>query len=131
MSRIGFVGLGNMGAPMAANLAKAGHEVLGFDLSDITVDGVEKVASARDAAVAELVITMLPNGAIVRSVYEDIVPAAPAGACLIDCSTIDVESARAGPHHGGGGRPAFGRCAGLGRGWRGERWHADLHGRWQ
>ena len=94
MSRIGFVGLGNMGGPMAANLAKAGHEVLGFDLSDITVDGVEKVASARDAAVAELVITMLPNGAIVRSVYEDIVPAAPAGACLIDCSTIDVESAR-------------------------------------
>lgn len=95
MSRIGFIGLGNMGAPMAANLVKAGHDVIGFDVADIAVEGVTRVASVTDAAAAELVITMLPNGAIVRSVYEDIVGAAPAGACLVDCSTIDVESARA------------------------------------
>ena len=95
MRRIGFIGLGNMGAPMAANLAKAGHKVLGFDLSDIAVDGVEHVASAGDAAAADLVITMLPDGHIVRRVYDEIVPVSPAGTCLLDCSTIDVESARA------------------------------------
>lgn len=95
MSRIGFIGLGNMGAPMAANLARAGHEVLGFDLSDIAVEGVANVASAAEAAAAEMVITMLPDGPVVRAVYEKIVGAAPAGACLIDCSTIDVESSRA------------------------------------
>ncbi len=95
MSRIGFIGLGNMGAPMAANLAKAGHDVLGFDLSDVAVDGVKNVSSATDAAAADLVITMLPDGPIVRSVYGEIVKATTAGACFIDCSTIDVESARA------------------------------------
>ncbi|MGI9504777.1 MAG: NAD(P)-binding domain-containing protein, partial [Geminicoccaceae bacterium] len=95
MSRIGFIGLGKMGAPMAANLVKAGHEVQGYDVADITVEGMARAESAAEAAAAELVITMLPNGSIVRSVYEDIVSAAPAGACLIDCSTIDVESARA------------------------------------
>lgn len=96
MSKIGFIGLGNMGAPMAANLAKAGHDVQGFDLSAVAVDGVLQVASAK-ASVADrdIVITMLPNGRIMRSVYQDIVPAAPRGACLLDCSTIDVESARA------------------------------------
>ena len=95
MSRIGFIGLGNMGAPMAANLAEAGHDVLGFDVVDVTVEGVARAASA-EATVTdrELVITMLPDGRIVRAVYEDIVRAAQAGACLIDCSTIDVESAR-------------------------------------
>lgn len=95
MSRIGFIGLGNMGAPMAANLVKAGHDVIGFDVADVAVEGVTRVASVAEAAAAEQVITMLPNGPIVRAVYEDIVGAAPAGACLIDCSTIDVESARA------------------------------------
>ena len=95
MSRIGFIGLGNMGAPMAANLVKAGHEVQGFDVADITVEGMARAASAAEAAAAELVITMLPNGRIVRSVHEDIVKAAAPGSCLIDCSTIDVESARA------------------------------------
>jgi 3-hydroxyisobutyrate dehydrogenase len=95
MSRIGFIGLGNMGAPMAANLAKAGHEIVGFDLADVAVEGVEKVPSVSEAAVAELVITMLPDGPIVRSVYGDIVKAAAPGTCVIDCSTIDVESARA------------------------------------
>ena len=95
MSRIGFIGLGNMGAPMAANLVKAGHDVLSFDVADVTVKGAVRGASVTDAAAAELVITMLPNGPIVRSVYEDVVKAAAPGSCLIDCSTIDVESARA------------------------------------
>ncbi len=95
MSRIGFIGLGNMGGPMAANLAKAGHEVLGFDVADINVDGIARTTSVTEAAAADLVITMLPDGPIVRAVYGDIVRAAPVGACLIDCSTIDVESARA------------------------------------
>ena len=96
MSRIGFIGLGNMGAPMAANLAKAGHDVLGFDVAGVTVAGVAK-AEATVTAVADrdMVITMLPDGRIVRTVYEDIVGAAPTGACLIDCSTVDVESSRA------------------------------------
>lgn len=97
MSRIGFIGLGNMGAPMAANLAKAGHDVAGFDVADVTVPGVVKAASAVAATTTrDLVITMLPDGRILRSVYEDIVSAAAPGCCLVDCSTVDVESARAG-----------------------------------
>ena len=60
--RIGFIGLGNMGAPMAHNLAKAGHTVLGFDTQNLTVEMVEVVQTARDCAQsAEVVITMLPN----------------------------------------------------------------------
>ncbi|MEM8951114.1 MAG: 3-hydroxyisobutyrate dehydrogenase [Pseudomonadota bacterium] len=96
MSRIGFIGLGNMGAPMAANLVAAGHEVVGFDVADVAVDGVTKAGSAKEAALADLVITMLPNGQILRAVYAEIVPVTPPGACLVDCSTVDVESARAG-----------------------------------
>lgn len=95
MSRIGFIGLGNMGAPMAANLAKAGREVVGFDIAGVTVEVVTSAKSTLDAAASDLVITMLPDGRILRSVYKEIVPAAPAGACLVDCSTVDVESARA------------------------------------
>jgi 3-hydroxyisobutyrate dehydrogenase len=93
--RIGFIGLGNMGAPMAANLAKAGHEVAGFDVTGATVPGVATASSAADAATdKDAVITMLPDGPIVRSVYGDIAPAARAGTLFIDCSTIDVASAR-------------------------------------
>lgn len=96
MSRIGFIGLGNMGAPMAANLAKAGHDVAGFDSADVTVEGVIAAESAvAAAATRDVVVTMLPDGPIVRSVYEEIVPATPPGACLVDCSTIDVGNARA------------------------------------
>jgi len=94
MSRIGFIGLGNMGAPMAVNLGKAGHDVLGFDVAGVRVEGVANAKSAAEAAGAELVITMLPDGPIVRSVYKDIVEAAAPGSCLVDCSTIDVESSR-------------------------------------
>ena len=94
--KIGFIGLGNMGAPMAANLVGAGHEVTGFDLAAYDVEGVTKAASAADAAKGQdVVITMLPNGAILSSVMEEIAPAAEKGACLIDCSTVDVTSARA------------------------------------
>ncbi|UUV07469.1 3-hydroxyisobutyrate dehydrogenase [Ruegeria sp. YS9] len=94
--QIGFIGLGNMGAPMAANLAKAGHQVLGFDTAGVAVDGVTQAGTATEAvASADEVITMLPNGAILRSVADQIIPAMAKGAVLIDCSTVDVDSARA------------------------------------
>ncbi|WP_415405349.1 3-hydroxyisobutyrate dehydrogenase [Tateyamaria sp. SN3-11] len=94
--KIGFVGLGNMGAPMAANLAKAGHRVTGFDVAGTTAEGVQSVPSAAEAAAgADVVITMLPNGDILRAVAAEVLPAMPKGATLIDCSTVDVESARA------------------------------------
>ncbi|SIO08455.1 3-hydroxyisobutyrate dehydrogenase [Rhodovulum sp. ES.010] len=94
--KVGFIGLGNMGAPMAANLAKAGHDVIGFDLA---APGPEGVATAANVAEAtrdrEVVITMLPNGDILRSVAAEILPVMEKGAVLLDCSTVDVDSARA------------------------------------
>lgn len=85
-----------MGGPMAANLVAAGHEVTGFDLAAPMPEGVTKAASATEAATgADVVITMLPNGAILRAVADEIIPAMTAGAVLADCSTVDVESARA------------------------------------
>ena len=94
--KIGFVGLGNMGAPMARNLANAGHDVTGFDLVAPIPEGVAKAESAADAAKdAEVVITMLPDGAILRRVADEVIPAMQPGAILLDCSTVDVESARA------------------------------------
>lgn len=94
--KIGFVGLGNMGAPMAANLVKAGHQVTGFDVAGVSVDRAQTAASAAQAASGQdAVITMLPDGAILRAVYADIVPAGTKGAVFIDCSTVDVDSARA------------------------------------
>jgi 3-hydroxyisobutyrate dehydrogenase len=94
--KIGFIGLGKMGAPMAANLVKAGHEVAGFDVAGASAKGVTNAASAAEAASGrDAVITMLPDGPFMRSVYAEIVPAAQSGALLIDCSTVDVESARA------------------------------------
>jgi 3-hydroxyisobutyrate dehydrogenase len=101
MAKIAFIGLGNMGGPMAANLAKAQHQVMAFDLSSSAVDaavdkGAKKAASAAEAVKgAEIVVTMLPAGKHVREVYEkDVLPNAAKGTLLIDCSTIDVESAR-------------------------------------
>eukprot|EP00095_Tigriopus_kingsejongensis_P008134 snap_masked-scaffold2878_size11664-processed-gene-0.4 protein:Tk08134 transcript:snap_masked-scaffold2878_size11664-processed-gene-0.4-mRNA-1 annotation:"3-hydroxyisobutyrate dehydrogenase" len=80
---------------MAANLVAAGHSVSGYDVAGVTVDGVQSVASiAAVAEGAELVISMLPNGNILRSVYAELIPAAATGACLLDCSTVDVQSAR-------------------------------------
>src|SRR5690349_25121322 len=103
MSRVAFIGVGNMGGPMARNLAKAGHDITAFDLSAAALDAVvsaggTKAASANEAAAnAEIVITMLPAGHHVRSVYLDdgLLRAAPKGALLIDSSTIDIDSARA------------------------------------
>ena len=101
MTRIAFIGLGNMGGGMAANQAKAGHEVTAFDLSAAALEravgaGCRAAGSAAAAvAGADVVITMLPAGPHVRAVYQDeILPSAPKGALLIDCSTIDVDSAR-------------------------------------
>jgi 3-hydroxyisobutyrate dehydrogenase len=91
---VGFIGLGNMGAPMAANLAQAGYKVTGFDVAGTLAEGVTSGTSA--AAVAEgadVVITMLPDGAILRHVAGEVIPAMKPGALLLDCSTVDVESA--------------------------------------
>jgi len=102
--RIAFIGLGNMGGPMAANLVKAGHEVRGYDvmaenLKVAEENGVSAAASAAEAVSgAEAVVTMLPAGQHVRDVYMGeggVVEAAGAGCLLIDSSTIDVASARA------------------------------------
>jgi 3-hydroxyisobutyrate dehydrogenase len=93
--KIGFIGLGNMGAPMAANLARAGHDVTGFDMAAVQIDGVTMAASAAEAARdAAVVITMLPNGSILRRVAVEVIPAMAPGAVLLDCSTVDVASAR-------------------------------------
>ncbi|MET0529211.1 MAG: 3-hydroxyisobutyrate dehydrogenase [Microvirga sp.] len=100
MTNIAFVGLGNMGGPMAANLVKAGHAVTGFDLMPAScdqarADGVSVAGSAADAVRdAEVVITMLPAGKHVISVWSDILKSAQKNALFIDCSTIDVDSAR-------------------------------------
>ena len=94
--KIGFIGLGNMGGPMAANLARAGHQVAGFDLTAPMPEGVTRSETAAEVALgADVVITMLPNGAILRAVAVEVIPAMPKGAVLCDCSTVDVESARA------------------------------------
>jgi 3-hydroxyisobutyrate dehydrogenase len=100
MTTIGFIGLGNMGNPMAANLVKAGYAVHGFDLVPENLkaardNGVVVMANGVAAAKnAEIVITMLPAGKHVLSVYEDIAPKAAKGTLFIDSSTIDVDSAR-------------------------------------
>lgn len=100
MAKIGFIGLGNMGLPMASNLVKAGYEVFGFDTSTQTLEkakeaGIITCASPADAVEeAETVITMLPNGGIVHTVLDEIIPVCNPGTLIIDCSTIDVDSAR-------------------------------------
>ena len=101
MATIGFIGLGNMGAPMAGNLVKKGHEVRGFDLVPGNLDnaaarGVQKVASAADAARGvDAVVTMLPAGKDTLAVWSGgLLEAAAAGTLVIDSSTIDVASAR-------------------------------------
>jgi 3-hydroxyisobutyrate dehydrogenase len=101
MTRIAVVGLGNMGGPMAANLVSAGHGVTGYDLVDgarekATEAGVTVAGSGPEAvAGAEVVITMLPAGDHVLAAYDELLPAAPATALFVDCSTIDVASSRA------------------------------------
>ena len=102
MARIGFIGLGNMGLPMAANLVTSGHAVAGFDLvpeslARAAARGIVARGSAAEAAAdADVVITMLPAGRHVREVYAaGVLRAAAPGTLLIDCSTIDVASAQA------------------------------------
>jgi len=104
MATIGFIGLGNMGLPMAQNLIKAGHKVQGFDVTKSQADalaasgGVAAPTVKAAASGAEIVVTMLPAGQHVREVYtgaDGVLSAAAPGALLIDSSTIDVESARA------------------------------------
>ena len=93
--KIGFIGLGNMGSPMAKNLTASGHEVLGFDITSPCPDGVTQVTNvAAVAAGANVVITMLPNGTIAKSVAAEVLSAMAQGSVLLDCSTIDVASAR-------------------------------------
>ncbi len=94
--KVGFIGLGNMGKPMALNLMAAGHEVNGFDTAPVEAEGLHILSTASEAAKgADVVIAMLPNGAILRSVAETVLPAMSAGAVFLDCSTVDVDSARA------------------------------------
>lgn len=104
MAKVGFVGLGNMGLPMALNLIKAGHAVTGFDLSKEALEKLSaaggKTAATSNAACAdaEVVVTMLPAGQHVRGVYtgpNGLIAAVTGKPLLIDCSTIDVDSARA------------------------------------
>ena len=101
MARVAFIGLGNMGGGMAANLVKAGHDVRAFDLSEDALlraeaRGAARAGSAEEAvADAEAIVTMLPAGKQVRQVYEtSVIGKAPASAILMDCSTIDVATAR-------------------------------------
>src|SRR5690242_5254953 len=102
MATIAFIGLGNMGAPMAANLVKAGHRVVGYDINADAVRAVAGLQAATSAAEAargaDFVITMLPAGEHVREVWLHqgglIEAVAAAKPLLLDCSTIDVESAR-------------------------------------
>lgn len=97
---IAFIGLGNMGGPMCANLVKAGHPVTAYDLSAAASDTARKAGatiatSAPEAArKADIIITMLPSGRYVIDVWSAVLPELASGALLIDCSTIDVESAR-------------------------------------
>lgn len=98
--KIGFIGLGNMGLPMAKNLLAAGHDVVGFDAGEVALAaakeaGISIANSVTDAAKnSDTVITMLPNGAISKTVSDEIFSALAKGAMLLDCSTIDVESAQ-------------------------------------
>jgi 3-hydroxyisobutyrate dehydrogenase len=101
MTTIAFIGLGNMGGGMAANLVKAGHIVHAFDLAEAAIEtakanGCATFATVRDAvAGVDAVVSMLPNGKIVDSVYgQDVIGHAPTSSILIDCSTIDVATAR-------------------------------------
>ncbi|MBD8664483.1 3-hydroxyisobutyrate dehydrogenase [Rhizobium sp. CFBP 8752] len=100
MSKVAFVGLGNMGGPMAANLVKAGHDVWGFDLSEASRNaasarGVNAASTLPQAVLnADCIITMLPKGQHVLAVWSDLASVIPEGTLLIDCSTVDVESAR-------------------------------------
>ena len=138
--KIGFIGLGNMGAPMALNLLKAGHAVNVFDLNaqavQALVDAGAKAAGSPKAAVTdvEYVITMLPAAAHVRSVLtadDGIFAGVAKGVTIIDSSTIDPASVKAFAELAAATRQYLRRCARVGRHRRRGGGHADLHGRRQ
>ena len=93
---IGFIGLGNMGARMAARLVAAGHQVAGYDSAPANIEGVAMAGSAAEAAKDRgAVVTMLPDGSVLDTVAEEVLPALAPGCLFLDCSTVDVETARA------------------------------------
>ena len=100
MSIIGFIGLGNMGLPMAKNLVDAGHSINAFDRVELACIKAKGAginicnSNAQTARDADFIVTMLPNGPIVLSVFEEIVPVASKGTVIIDCSTVDVSSSK-------------------------------------
>lgn len=101
MAKISFIGLGNMGLPMAQNLAKAGHDVIGFDALPAAREAATSAgltigeSNTQVAETAEIIILMLPNGQIVQDVAKEVLTTLSKGSLLIDCSTIDVSSAKA------------------------------------
>ena len=113
---ISFIGLGNMGGPMAANLVKAGHKVTAFDLVAASCDQAKAdgaaIAESSVASVrgADVIITMLPAGKHVLSVWNEVIPAMTKGTLIIDCSTIDVESAKQATQGSSTARSSTRRC---------------------
>ena len=91
--KIGFIGLGNMGAPMARNLIKAGHDLLGFDVAPTDIGDITQDTIAKIAEECRVIFSMLPNGSILRNVYQELIPLCSPKTILVDCSTVDVESA--------------------------------------
>ena len=91
--KLGFIGLGNMGAPMARNLIKAGHGLLGFDVAPRNVGDILQDTVAKIAEECSIIFSMLPDGNILRKVYEELIPLCNDKTILVDCSTVDVESA--------------------------------------
>ena len=91
--RIGFIGLGNMGAPMARNLIKAGHELVGFDVAPTNVEDITQKSISEMAEKCSIIFSMLPDGNILRTVYQELLPLCNPQIILVDCSTVDVESA--------------------------------------
>lgn len=93
--KIGFIGLGNMGKPMARNLLTAGHKVKGFDIARVEIEGVSVASSATDAASeVDVLITMLPDGDALKNISELVLPVMSKNSVFLDCSTVDVSSAR-------------------------------------
>ena len=92
---IGFIGLGNMGTPMALNLLTAGHKVKGFDIARVEIEGLSVASSATDAASeVDVLITMLPDGDALKNISELVLPVMSKNSVFLDCSTVDVSSAR-------------------------------------
>ena len=91
--KIGFIGLGNMGAPMARNLVKAGHELIGFDVAPTNVEDIPQGSMAKIAEECRIIFSMLPDGNVLKNVYEELIPMCTPKTILVDCSTVDVESA--------------------------------------